>query len=313
MVAQKRRGKVVVVGSLNMDVVMMVPRLPKSGETVIGGRFFTSSGGKGVNQAIAANRADGEVSLIARVGDDVLGLRAIEQLDKEGIKVDHIIKDSKAPTGCASIFLTERGEKISAMASGANANLSPDDIESVKEIIAKSDVMLIQLETPIETIKKAASIAMQYNVKVVLKPSPPRTLSDDVLQYISILTPNQSEIELLTGIRIHDHQSAEEAGRMLIAKGIDSVVLTLGSKGAFLVDMGGVEHVPSFKVKTIDNTGVGDIFNGVFATALAEGKIVREAVRYANAAAALSVTRLGGQISAPRKEEIEKVSVSLLY
>jgi ribokinase len=313
MVAQKSRGKVVVVGSLNMDVVMIVPRLPKPGETVVGGRFFTSSGGKGVNQAIAANRADGDVTLIARVGDDILGLRAIEQMNKDGIQVDHVIKDDKASTGCASIFLTERGEKCSALASGANANLSPEDIDSVKETIAKNDVMLIQLETPIETIKAAASIATQYNVKVILKPSPPRTLSDDVLRYISILTPNQSEIELLTGIKIHDHQSAEEAGRMLIAKGIETVVLTLGAKGSFLIDASGVEHVPSFKVKTVDNTGVGDIFNGVLAVALAEGKIVREAVRYASAAAALSVTRLGGQISAPRKEEIEKVSISLLY
>jgi ribokinase len=313
MVAQKSRGKVVVVGSLSMDAVMMVPRLPKSGETVVGGRFFTSAGGKGVNQAIAANRADGEVTLIARVGNDILGLSAIEQLQKEGIKIEHVIKDAKAPTGCASIFLSEKGEKCSALASGANANLSPDDIHSVKETIAKNDVMLIQLETPIETIKEAASIALQYNVKVILKPSPPRTLSDDVLQYISVLTPNQSEMELLTGIRIHDHQSAEEAGRMLIAKGIESVVLTLGAKGSFLIDVGGVEHIPSFKVKTVDNTGVGDIFNGVLAVALAEGKILREAIRYASAAAALSVTRLGGQISAPRKEEIEKVSVSLLY
>jgi ribokinase len=313
MVAQKLRGRVIVVGSLNMDVVMIVPRLPKAGETVVGGRFFTSSGGKGVNQAIAANRAGGEVTLIARVGDDILGLRAVEELHKEGIKVDHVIKDSKASTGCASIFLTERGEKCSAVASGANASLSPEDIDSVKEMIAKNDVMLIQLETPIETIKRAASIAMQYNVKVVLKPSPPRTLSDDVLRYISVLTPNQGEIELLTGIRVHDHQSAEEAGRMLISKGIESVVLTLGAKGAFLIDSGGVEHIPSFNVKTVDNTGVGDIFNGVLAVALAEGKIVREAVRYASAAAALSVTRLGGQISSPRKEEIEKVSISLLY
>ena len=313
MVAQKSRGKVVVVGSLNMDAVMMVPRFPKTGETVMGGRFFTSTGGKGVNQAIAANRADGEVTLIARVGDDILGLRAIEQLQKDGIHVEHVIKDAKMPTGCASVFLTEKGEKISAMASGANANLSPEDIESVKEMIGKNDVMLIQLETPIETIQKAASVAMQYNVKVVLKPSPPRTLSDDVLRYVSVLTPNQSEMELLTGIRIHDHQSAEEAGRMLIAKGIESVVLTLGAKGSFLIDAGGVEHIPSFNVKTVDNTGVGDIFNGVLAVAIAERKIIREAVRYASAAAALSVTRLGGQISAPRKEEIEKVSISLLY
>jgi ribokinase len=313
MVAEKTPCKVAVVGNSNIDVVMMVPRLPKTGETVVGGRFFTSSGGKGVNQAIAAIRAGGDVSLIARVGDDILGLWAIEEFLKEGIKVDHVIKDPKAPTGCASIFMTEKGEKISAVASGANANLSPGDIESLQETIAKSDVLLMQLETPVETVQKAASIAMQYDVKVILNPAPPRTLSDDVLQYVSVLTPNQKEIELLTGIRVHDHQSAEEAGRMLIGKGIDSVVLTLGAKGALLIDVGGVEHIPGFKVKTVDRTGVGDIFNGVLAVALAEGKIIREAVRYANAAAALSVTRLGGQISAPRKEEIEKVSVSLLY
>jgi ribokinase len=313
MVAEKLGGKVVVVGSLNMDVIMMVPRLPKPGESVIGGRFFTSSGGKGANQAIAAKRAGAEVTLIARVGNDILGIQAIDEFGKEGIRVDHIIKDPKAPTGCASIFLTEKGEKSSAIASGANANLSPADIDSVKDTIANSDVLLMQLETPIETIKHAAAIAMQYNVKVVLSPAPPRTLSDELLQYISILTPNQNEINLLTGIQIRDHKSAEEAGRILIAKGIDSVVITLGAKGALLIDVGGVEHIPSFKVKVVDRTGVGDVFNGVLALSLAEGKILREAVRYANAAAALSVTRLGAQMSAPRKEEIEKIAVSLLY
>jgi ribokinase len=298
-------NKIVVVGSSNTDMIVQLPHLPKPGETVSGGAFSTAAGGKGANQAVAAARAGANVGLVARVGEDSFGEQAIAGFVGDGIDVSHVIRNPAAPSGVALIFVDDGGENCIAVAPGANATLTPEDVEAAEDLITGAEVVVMQLETPIESVERAAALAREHGVRVILNPAPARPLNDELLANVSILTPNESEAELLTGIQVSDDAGAEEAARALSARGVDIVILTLGSRGAYVFESDSGELVPGFEVQVVDTTAAGDVFNGSLAVGLAEGLPLARAVRFANAAAALSVTRLGAQPSAPTRSEIE--------
>ena len=303
-------ANIVVVGSSNTDMIIKVPHIPKPGETILGGTFATAAGGKGANQAVAAARAGGDVSFIARVGDDMFGEEAIKGFQRDGLNIDHVITDTSAPSGVAEIFVAEDGENSIAVASGANLNLSPQDIMSAEDVIAKTDILVMQLEVPLETVYAAAKIAHDNGATVILNPAPAQTLNEEYFKYFTILTPNETETEILTGVTVSDEKSGEEAARLLIEKGIETVILTLGRKGALMVSQNEVDHIPGFEVDAVDATAAGDVFNGTLAVALAEKRSLQEAISFANAAAALSVTKLGAQPSAPHRADIEKMQQS---
>lgn len=298
-------NRIVVVGSSNTDMIVKLGHLPKPGETVSGGAFSTAAGGKGANQAVAAARAGAEVGFVARVGDDSFGEQAIAGFVGDGIDVTHVTRDSASPSGVALIFVDEKGENCIAVAPGANAAVTPEDVDAAKELITGADVLVMQLETPIESVERAAGLAREHGVRVILNPAPARPLSDEILANVSILTPNESEAELLTGIQVGDDAAAKEAAKALVARGVETVILTLGARGAYVFESGSGELVPGFEVQAVDTTAAGDVFNGSLAVGLSEGKLLTEAVRFANAAAALSVTKLGAQPSAPSRSEIE--------
>ena len=297
---------IVVIGSSNTDMIIKLDRLPKPGETILGGEFVTAAGGKGANQAVGAARAGGRVTFIARVGSDIFGEQAVAGFIRDGINVDHVLRDRQAPSGVALIFVARDGENCIAVAGGANARLSPADVKRARAAFAGAAVLVMQLETPLETVQAAADLAARCGLRVILNPAPARALPNKLLQKISILTPNETEAELLTGIKVDGAAAAGRAVARLLARGVQTVILTLGARGAFVADAHGQRVVPGFKVKAVDTTAAGDIFNGALAVALAEGKVLAEAVRFANAAAALSVTRLGAQPSAPTRREIER-------
>ena len=297
---------ILVVGSSNTDMIIKLDRIPRPGETLLGGAFVTAAGGKGANQAVGAARAGGKVTFIARVGQDMFGDQAVAGFIKDGIVVDHVTRDKTNPSGVALIFVGKDGENSIAVAGGANAKLSPADVRKAKAAIAGASVLVMQLETPLESVQAAADLAAKAGVRVILNPAPAQPLPDKLLKCVSILTPNETEAELLTGITVTDTASAASAAAKLRARGVQTVIITLGARGAFVATENGGQLVPGFKVKAVDTTAAGDIFNGALAVALGEGKPLKQAVRFANAAAAISVTRLGAQLSAPARREIEK-------
>ncbi len=299
--------KIVVVGSSNTDMIVKVPRIPKPGETILGGKFSTAAGGKGANQAVAAARAGGDVTFIARVGDDMFGQQAYSGFKEDQINVGYVKTDKVEPSGVALIFVDEKGENSIAVASGANAALSPEDVNEAAELIQSADILLMQLETPLETVRRAAEIAKEAGGKVILNPAPAMKLDDSFLSNLTIITPNESEAELLTGISVTDVESAERAAIALLERGLEVVIITLGSKGALIKTKEKKHLIAGFKVDAVDATAAGDVFNGSLAVAIAEGKSQEDAVRFANAAAALSVTKLGAQPSIPKRDEIERL------
>ncbi len=299
-------SSILVVGSSNTDMIIKLDRIPRPGETILGGAFVTAAGGKGANQAVGAARAGGQVTFIARVGQDMFGDQAVAGFVKDGINVDYVMRDKTNPSGVALIFVAKDGENSIAVAGGANAKLSPADVRKAKAAFAGAGVLVMQLETPLETVQAAADLAAKAGVRVILNPAPARPLPDKLLKRVSILTPNETEAELLTGIAVKDDASAAVAAAKLRARGVQTVIITLGARGAFVATQSGGQLVPGFKVKAVDTTAAGDIFNGALAAALAEGKLLDLAVRFANAAAAISVTRLGAQPSAPTRREIER-------
>ncbi len=303
-------AKIVVAGSSNTDMIIKVPHIPKPGETILGGTFTTAAGGKGANQAVAAARAGGNVSFVARVGNDMFGEEAVRGFQKDGLNIDHVILDKTAPSGVAEIFVAEDGENSIAVASGANLNLSPQDIKSAEKVISTADILVMQLEIPLETVYAASKVAHEKGVTVILNPAPAQPLKEEYFKYFTILTPNETEAEMLTGRTVTDEKSAKEAARVLLEKGVETVIVTLGRNGALLVNPKGAEHIPGFKVDAVDATAAGDVFNGTLAVALAEKKPFQDAILFANAAAALSVTKLGAQPSAPHREDIEKMQQS---
>ncbi|MEI7947262.1 MAG: ribokinase [bacterium] len=301
------KKQIIVVGSSNTDMIIKLDHIPRPGETILGGEFVTAAGGKGANQAVAAARAGGKVTFVARVGRDMFGDQAIAGFEKEKINTDHVSRDKSRPSGVALIFVAKDGENSIAVAGGANNGLSATDVKKAKANIADAGMLIMQLETPLETVQAAADVAAKAGVRVILNPAPARVLPDELLKKISIITPNETEAELLTGINVDSDQAAAQAADKLLARGVKTVIITLGSRGAFVVGDGVRKLVPGFKVKAVDTTAAGDTFNGALAVALVEGQALTNAVRFANAAAALSVTRLGAQTSVPTRKEIEKM------
>ena len=295
---------IVVIGSSNTDMVIKAHHLPAPGETILGGNFFMNAGGKGANQAVAAARLGGEVTFVAKLGNDVFGKQAIELFNKENIKTEYIFIDDKNPSGVALITVDEKGENCIAVASGANGNLLVDDLKLLSNIIDQAKIILVQLEIPLETIEYIAEISFQHKKKLILNPAPACKLSDELLSKVSVITPNEKEAEMLTGIAIEDIDSAKNAAKILSAKGIETVIITLGEQGALLYHNNEYNLIETRKVHAVDTTAAGDVFNGALAVALSEQKNFEDAITFANNAAAISVTRLGAQASAPYRSEL---------
>jgi len=295
---------VVVIGSSNTDMVIKCHHLPVPGETILGGNFFMNAGGKGANQAVAAARLNGDVTFIAKVGNDVFGTQAIELFNKENIKTEYIFVDDKNPSGVALITVDANGENCIAVAQGANGNLSVDDLNTLSRVLEQAEIILAQLETPVATIEYAASIAVQKNIQFILNPAPACKLPDELLSKLSVITPNEKEAEMLTGVAIKDIDDAKQAAKILSAKGIKTIIITLGEAGALLYHNNQFNLIAGKKVNAVDTTAAGDVFNGALAVALSEKKSFEEAIQFANTAAAISVTRLGAQASAPYRSEL---------
>lgn len=299
--------KIVVVGSSNTDLIIKVPEIPRPGETLLGGEFMTFPGGKGANQAVAAARAGGDVIFIASVGDDPYGEEAIKGYRMDNINIENIKVCKGVPSGIAMITISDIGENVITVAPGANAELTPADLEEIEEPFLEADYMLIQLETPLETVQKAVELCIEFNTRVILNPAPAAELPDEILKRVSIITPNVIEAERLTGITVTNESTASVAADALHQRGIETVIITMGAMGAYLSDRatGTRKMVPGFSVKAVDTTAAGDVFNGQLTVSLAEGRQLERAIIEAHAAAALSVQKLGAQTSIPRREETD--------
>ncbi|MCX6929489.1 MAG: ribokinase [Verrucomicrobia bacterium] len=304
------RRSVLVIGSSNTDLIIRVARIPRPGETVLGGEFARAAGGKGANQAVAAARAGGAVTFVARVGRDANGDAALAAFTADGIDVKYVIRDPVRPSGVALILVDPKGENSIAVASGANDNLSPADLRRAEQEFRRARMVLLQLETPLRTVMASAALATAAGVPVVLNPAPARPLPPRLLKQVYLLTPNQSEAEMLTGVAVPNEAAASKAADRLLAHGVQNVIITLGSRGAFVAGKDLRQLIPGFKVKAADATGAGDVFNGALVVALAEGQSLLEAARFASAAAAISVTRFGAQPSTPTRREIEHMLAS---
>lgn len=296
---------ITVIGSSNTDMVVKASRLPAPGETILGGVFGMYPGGKGANQAVAAARLGSTVHFIGKRGADIFGEEASSLLQKEGIDTTYFLCDENLPSGVALISVDEKGENCIVVASGSNASLSPKDIKSAEAAaIENSSIVLLQLEIPMEAVHYAAELAFNKGVKVILNPAPAQAIPSSLLEKISIITPNETEAEILTGIRITDISTAEQAAVALNEKGVETVIITLGAEGALVYHEHQFTKVETIKVTAIDTTAAGDVFNGALAVCLAEGKTIIEAAQYACKAAAVSVTKMGAQSSAPTKKQL---------
>tara|TARA_B100000809_G_scaffold152662_2_gene150023 strand:+ start:2055 stop:2969 length:915 start_codon:yes stop_codon:yes gene_type:complete len=298
--------KIVVIGSSNTDMVVGSPKMPAPGETVMGHEFDIIPGGKGANQAVAAARANGKVSFIAKVGNDDFGRNAIAGYKEDNINTDHIFIDPITPTGIAVIIVEEStGQNSIVVASGANDKLSVSEIKEVEKSIASADVVLIQLEIPLDVVHYCLKICKKHGVKTILNPAPAKPLSDEILSLVDIITPNESEIQILTGINPNQESEIQNAAAHLLEKVNDTVIVTLGDKGVYYLSKNGAKgFVATTKVKAVDTTAAGDVFNGYLATSIANGENIRTAITSANKAAAISVTRKGAQPSIPTLDEV---------
>jgi ribokinase len=295
--------RVVVVGSANIDMTVRAPRLPAPGETVLGGTFSTAPGGKGANQAVAARRAGGAVAFVGCVGDDPLGDDALRALRAAGVDAGHVARAPGVPTGVALITVDGRGENAIAVAPGANAHLTPAHVEAAAGAIAAADVLLVQLETPLDAVGAALAVAARHGTRAVLNPAPAPEgpLDPRLLGRVAVVTPNRAEAARLAGAAAH---RPEDAAAALLAAGAGAAVVTLGGDGALVVTAAGARRLPAYPVPVVDTTGAGDVFSGALAVALAEGRPLLDAARFAGAAAALSVTRPGAQPSAPDRDAV---------
>ncbi len=301
--------KIVVVGSCNTDMVIKADRLPIPGETILGGTFFMNPGGKGANQAVAASRMGGKVSFISKTGNDVFGKQSVMLYNSENINTDFVFSDPGLPSGVALITVDANGENCIVVASGANATLSPADINKASGEIETADLVLMQLEIPIDTVEYVADIANKKGIKVILNPAPARSLSDKLLKCLYIIIPNKSEAEILSGIKVTDYETARQAADLISARGVDNVVITLGSQGALIKEGKEYHFVEAYKVETLDTTAAGDSFCGSVCVGLSEGRSILDSVKLAARAAALTVTRMGAQSSIPYRSELSSLDV----
>lgn len=302
----KTAGNLVVLGSINADHILNLETFPTPGETVTGNQYQVAFGGKGANQAVAAGRSGANIAFIACTGDDDTGERVRKQLASDNIDIAPVSVVAGESTGVALIFVNAEGENVIGIHAGANAALTTERVEAQRGIIAGAEALLMQLESPVESVLAAAKIARENHTSVVLNPAPARVLSDELLALVDIITPNETEAEKLTGIRVENDDDAARAALALHDKGIGTVIITLGSRGVWASVNGEGRRVPGFKVKAIDTIAAGDTFNGALVTALLEGKAMDEAIRFAHAAAAIAVTRKGAQPSVPWRKEIDE-------
>ncbi len=300
-------GKVTVVGSFMYDLVATAPRRPKTGETLIGDSFGMFFGGKGANQAIAASRLDASVTMIGRLGDDLFGNQFLEKFSDEGINTDFVVKDIENGTGVGMPLIDASGDNSIVIIPQANMALTIDNINRAYDPIAEADVLLLQLEVPIDVSVRSAEIAKENNTLVIFNPAPAREIPDSLLSLVDIITPNESETEILSEMPTDTNEQAIEAAHRLISKGVKTVILTLGNRGSLLLNEHDEILIPAFSVNVIDTTAAGDAFCGSLAASLSQGKNIEESVKIANAAGALAVTQLGAEPSLPNKEALDKL------
>jgi ribokinase len=297
---------IVVIGSTNTDMVVKASHLPAGGETVLGGEFLMNAGGKGANQAVAAARYGNRVVFVAKTGNDLFGERVRSSLREDDIVTDYVSIDPLHPSGVALITIDARAENCIVVASGANMYLSTADVDAAREEISAADVVLMQLESPIETVTYAARMAAEAGVKVVLNPAPApdMPLPEELMRSLYLITPNRSEASRLSGIEVKDLASAREAAKAILDRGPQSVIITLGGDGSLVYDGQEFTFIEATKVEAVDTTAAGDTFNGVLVTMVAEGCGLVDAAREASVAAAISVTRMGAQPAAPTRSEV---------
>lgn len=296
--------KILILGSSNTDMTVKTPTLPAPGETVLGGVFTMSAGGKGANQAVAAKRVGGDVSFICKVGNDVFGDNSIKHYEAEGIDVSGIIRSDK-PSGVALITVDNDAENCIVVASGANLDFTDADIKASEEALRSCGVLLMQLEIPVPAVLQAARIAHEAGAFVVLNPAPYAELPEEIFKYISLFIPNETELASFSGMPVVDKESAAAAARVLFDKGVGNMIVTMGSKGSLILDGGDPQFVQARKVKAVDTTGAGDTYCGSICVALSEGKSLKEAAEFASAVSALSVTKMGAQTAIPTRAEAE--------
>lgn len=297
--------RICVVGSSNIDLITKVPRLPKLGETLMGDSFHMGFGGKGANQAVMAAKLGAQVTMVTKVGRDVFGEDTLKNYRAQGIDDQYVLFDQERASGVAPILVDAEGRNLVIIVPGANLGLTPADVQTAREAITRASILICQLEVPVETTLEAFRVAKAGNLTTILNPAPAAPLPDELLQLSDIIAPNETETELLTGIPIHTIEDAERAARSLMARGPKTVILTLGERGALVLNGEMGWHAPSVKVNAVDSTGAGDAFVGSLAVFLGEGLGLDNAVRRANAVAALSVTKIGTQVSFPMRTEAD--------
>jgi len=296
-------SKIVIIGSSNVDLTVRTSHIPSKGETIFGAAPQTAFGGKGANQAVAVSRLGGDVSFITKIGTDSYGNMMAENLVKEGMSADTVIRDSETPSGVAWICVDDNGDNSIIVMPGANCTMTKEDIVPFLPLIKEADYLLMQLETPLEVVEHAASIAYENGVKVVLNPAPAQPLSDDLLSKTYLLTPNEKECSLLCGENASE--DVRTNAEFLLAKGVKNIIVTLGEKGSILCNASGQAEVPAVKVNAVDTVAAGDTYNGALVVALSEGKTLTEAMAFATKASAIAVTRFGAQPSVPYRSEIK--------
>lgn len=294
-----------VIGSSNTDMVVKSGKLPAAGETIIGGRFLMNAGGKGANQAVAAAKLGASVTFACKTGNDIFGAQAVSDFQKAGINTSYVLTDNEQPSGVALILVDDKGENSISVASGANGNLHIAELDDFIDQINKGDIVLLQLEIPVPTVEQAIRRCHAKGAVVILNPAPAQKLDGAVFSFINIITPNETEAELLTNKKVTDINTAEAAATVLQNMGVATVIITMGAKGAYLHSGSIKKLIPALIVTAIDTTAAGDVFNGALAVALSENKELEHAVHFACKAAAIAVTRMGAQASAPTRDEIQ--------
>lgn len=296
--------KIIVIGSSNVDMVVRTSHLPAPGETILGGEFFMNQGGKGANQAVAIKRLGGNLIFMAKLGNDVLGRQSVGYFKKEGIDTRYIALDEDSASGVALISVDDHAENSIVVASGANMLLNEQDVDKMLEEMCEGDILLMQLEIPLQTVEYAARKAFGKGVKVVLNPAPARSLPKELFRHLYMVTPNRIEAEMLTGIKIANDADVEKVAEEICAMGVKNVIITLGSKGCLIREEGVSYRIDAFKVEPVDTTAAGDTFNGALCVGLSEGMDLKQAAVMASKALSIAVTRMGAQSSIPYREEL---------